>query len=86
MAALTLHQIGVPCVVFEALREMRPLGVAINLQPNAVRELYDLGITAHDRNRCPQRHTKQTCNTDGRETHGQAEQANLSDARITRKQ
>ena len=44
--ALTLHQIGVPCVVFEAVREMRPLGVGINLQPNAVRELYDLGITA----------------------------------------
>ncbi|HVV80979.1 MAG TPA: flavin-dependent oxidoreductase [Pseudolabrys sp.] len=46
--ALTLHQIGVPCVVFEAAREMRPLGVGINLQPNAVRELYDLGITEHD--------------------------------------
>jgi 5-methylphenazine-1-carboxylate 1-monooxygenase len=43
--ALTLHQIGVPCIVFEAVREMRPLGVGINLQPNAVRELYDLGIT-----------------------------------------
>ena len=42
--ALTLHQIGVPCVVHEAVREMRPLGVGINLQPNAVRELYDLGI------------------------------------------
>jgi 2-polyprenyl-6-methoxyphenol hydroxylase-like FAD-dependent oxidoreductase len=42
--ALTLHQIGVPCVVFEAAREMRPLGVGINMQPNAVRELYDLGI------------------------------------------
>src|SRR3954465_4297212 len=44
--ALTLHQIGVPCVVFEAAREMRPLGVGINMQPNAVRELYDLGIGA----------------------------------------
>jgi 2-polyprenyl-6-methoxyphenol hydroxylase-like FAD-dependent oxidoreductase len=43
--ALTLHQIGVPCVVFEAVRDMRPLGVGINLQPNAVRELYDLGFT-----------------------------------------
>jgi 2-polyprenyl-6-methoxyphenol hydroxylase-like FAD-dependent oxidoreductase len=42
--ALTLHQIGVPCVVYEAVRELRPLGVGINLQPNAVRELYDLGI------------------------------------------
>ena len=46
--ALTLHQIGVPCVVFEAVREMRPLGVGINLQPNAVREIYDLGITQAD--------------------------------------
>ncbi|MEP7031831.1 MAG: flavin-dependent oxidoreductase, partial [Pseudolabrys sp.] len=46
--ALTLHQIGVPCVVFEAVRDMRPLGVGINLQPNAVRELYDLGITKND--------------------------------------
>jgi 5-methylphenazine-1-carboxylate 1-monooxygenase len=46
--ALTLQQIGVPCVVYEAVREMRPLGVGINLQPNAVRELYDLGIGADD--------------------------------------
>ena len=42
--ALTLHQIGVPCIVFESARQMRPLGVGINLQPNAVRELGDLGI------------------------------------------
>ena len=46
--ALTLHQIGVRCIVFEAVREMRPLGVGINLQPNAVRELYDLGIGEAD--------------------------------------
>lgn len=44
--ALTLNQIGVDCVVFEGVRELRPLGVGINLQPNAVRELYDLGIGA----------------------------------------
>jgi 2-polyprenyl-6-methoxyphenol hydroxylase-like FAD-dependent oxidoreductase len=43
--ALTLHQIGVPCLILESVREMRPLGVGINLQPNAVRELYELGIT-----------------------------------------
>ena len=49
--ALTLHQIGVRCVVFEAVREMRPLGVGINLQPNAVRELYDLGVTQNDLDR-----------------------------------
>ena len=42
--ALTLHQIGVPCLVFESVRHLKPLGVGINLQPNAVRELYELGI------------------------------------------
>jgi 2-polyprenyl-6-methoxyphenol hydroxylase-like FAD-dependent oxidoreductase len=44
--ALTLHQIGVPCIVFESVAELQPLGVGINLQPNAVRELYDLGLGA----------------------------------------
>lgn len=43
---LTLHQIGVPFVVLESSREMRPLGVGINVQPNAVRELFDLGLGA----------------------------------------
>ena len=42
--ALTCHQIGVPARVFESVRELAPLGVGINLQPNAVRELYDLGL------------------------------------------
>ncbi|GIG39258.1 flavin-dependent oxidoreductase [Cellulomonas phragmiteti] len=42
--ALTLHQIGVSCTVLEGARELAPLGVGINLQPNAVRELDDLGI------------------------------------------
>ncbi len=41
---LTLHQIGLPFRLFEATREIRPLGVGINLQPNAVRELFDLGL------------------------------------------
>ena len=44
--ALTLHQIGVQCRVYEAVNELQPLGVGINLQPNAVRELYELGIGA----------------------------------------
>lgn len=43
-AALTLHEIGVPFTVLEGVRELAPLGVGINLQPNAVRELDDLGI------------------------------------------
>ncbi len=41
---LTLHQIGVPFTVYESVRDLKPLGVGINLQPNAVRELFDLGI------------------------------------------
>ena len=41
---LTLHQIGVPFRIYEAVRELRPLGVGINLQPNAVRELFDLDL------------------------------------------
>jgi 2-polyprenyl-6-methoxyphenol hydroxylase-like FAD-dependent oxidoreductase len=44
--ALTLHQIGVPCVVFESVPALKPLGVGINLQPNAVRELYEMGFDA----------------------------------------
>lgn len=46
--ALTLHQLGVSCVVLEAAKELRPLGVGINIQPNAVRELFDLGITEEE--------------------------------------
>jgi 2-polyprenyl-6-methoxyphenol hydroxylase-like FAD-dependent oxidoreductase len=42
--ALTLEQIGVPCLVLESVAELKPLGVGINLQPNAVRELYELDI------------------------------------------
>ena len=42
--ALTCHQIGEPAVVLESVRELAPLGVGINLQPNAIRELYDLGF------------------------------------------
>jgi 2-polyprenyl-6-methoxyphenol hydroxylase-like FAD-dependent oxidoreductase len=49
--ALTLHQIGVPCTVLESSRTMTPLGVGINLQPNAVRELNDLDIGPGDLDR-----------------------------------
>lgn len=44
--ALTCHEVGVPVRVFEAARELRPLGLGINVQPNAVRELVDLGLGA----------------------------------------
>jgi len=50
--ALTLHQIGIECVVCESVLDPRPLGVGINLQPNAVRELLDLGFTLEDLNKC----------------------------------
>lgn len=43
---LTCHQIGVPFRIYEAVSEIQPLGVGINLQPNAVRELFDLGLEA----------------------------------------
>jgi len=42
--ALSLHQIGVRCRIFEAVPEIKPLGVGINLQSSAVRELAELGL------------------------------------------
>lgn len=42
--ALTLQQLGVESLVLESVVELKPLGVGINIQPNAVRELYDLGF------------------------------------------
>lgn len=44
--ALSLHQIGVPCRVFESVDTIEPLGVGINTLPHAVRELTELGL--HD--------------------------------------
>ena len=44
VTALTLHQLGIRCIVFESARKLRALGVGLNLQPNAVRELQDLGL------------------------------------------
>ncbi|MGW2187125.1 flavin-dependent oxidoreductase [Streptomyces sp. NPDC001719] len=42
--ALSLHAAGVDAVVVESAREIRPLGVGINLLPHAVRELTELGL------------------------------------------
>ncbi len=42
---LTLHQIGVPFHICESTPKLKPMGVGINLQPNAVRELMDLGLS-----------------------------------------
>lgn len=40
----TSHHIGVPFHIFETSRKIKPLGVGINLQPSAVRELIELGM------------------------------------------
>jgi 2-polyprenyl-6-methoxyphenol hydroxylase-like FAD-dependent oxidoreductase len=42
--ALSLHEAGIPCRVFEAAPELKWLGVGINLLPHAVRELTELGL------------------------------------------
>ncbi len=44
--ALTCHQLGLPVRIFERSKSLQPLGVGINLQPNCVRELFDLGLQA----------------------------------------
>jgi 2-polyprenyl-6-methoxyphenol hydroxylase-like FAD-dependent oxidoreductase len=43
-AALALQQRGIEATVFEAAREIRPLGVGINLLPHSVRVLSALGL------------------------------------------
>ena len=42
--ALSLHQAGIPCRVFEAAPEIKPLGVGVNLLPHGMRELTELGL------------------------------------------
>ena len=43
---LRLHQAGIPCRIFEAAPEIKPLGVGINLLPHATKELTELGLQA----------------------------------------
>jgi 2-polyprenyl-6-methoxyphenol hydroxylase-like FAD-dependent oxidoreductase len=43
-AALSLHAAGFEVDVYEAVSEIKPLGVGINLLPHAVRELSELGL------------------------------------------
>lgn len=43
-AALKLHQIGFEVEIFEAVAELKALGVGINLLPHAVRELAELNL------------------------------------------
>lgn len=42
--ALMLHKRGIDVDVYEAVNELRPLGVGINLLPHAVKELTDLDL------------------------------------------
>ena len=42
--ALSLHQCGVPCRIFEASAEIKPLGAGIDLLPHAMREMSELGL------------------------------------------
>lgn len=42
--ALSLHQAGIECQVFERSATIRELGVGINTLPHAIRELADLGL------------------------------------------
>jgi 2-polyprenyl-6-methoxyphenol hydroxylase-like FAD-dependent oxidoreductase len=42
--ALSLHQVGIPCRIFEAAPVIKPLGVGINLLPHAMRELGSLDL------------------------------------------
>ncbi len=42
--ALSLHEVGIGCTVFEQVRELRELGVGINTLPHAIKELAALGL------------------------------------------
>lgn len=43
---LSLHQVGIPFHIYESVEDIRPLGVGINLQSLATRELFELGLEA----------------------------------------
>ena len=43
---LTLHRLGIPFRIFEAVDTLQPVGLGINLQPHAVRELFRMGFEA----------------------------------------
>jgi 5-methylphenazine-1-carboxylate 1-monooxygenase len=42
--ALSLHQAGIGCCVYESVEALAPVGVGINILPHAVRELTELGL------------------------------------------
>ncbi|MFM9968408.1 MAG: flavin-dependent oxidoreductase [Burkholderiales bacterium] len=51
VTALYLHREGLPCRIFEAANEFKPLGVGINMLPHAMKCLSDLGVEAGIRRR-----------------------------------
>ncbi len=44
VTALSLHEVGIGCTVSEQVRELRELGVGINMLPHAIKELAALGL------------------------------------------
>ncbi len=42
--AISCHQAGIPFKIFEQVSEIKPLGVGINVQPHAIRELFEMGL------------------------------------------
>ena len=66
-AVLSLHEIGANVDVFESVREVRPLGVGINLLPHAVRELDALGLLEPLRSRSVEPTSLAYCSRHGQE-------------------
>ena len=67
VAALSLHEVGIEVEVHESVRELRPLGVGINLLPHAVRELDALGLLDALRPRSVEPHALVYCSRHGQE-------------------
>ena len=42
--ALVLHEVGIEAEVFEQASAVRELGVGVNMQPHAIKELAGLGL------------------------------------------
>ena len=65
--ALLLHQRNIPVRVFEAVSELKPLGVGINLLPHSVRVYHNLGMQETLVNNGVETSTLHFCNKFGQE-------------------
>lgn len=65
--ALLLHQRNIPALVFEAVPELKPLGVGINLLPHSVRVFHNLGLQETLVNTGVETSTLYFCNKFGQE-------------------